>query len=152
RKRPRKRVESVRGRRHPLYRKHITPEFLIRAARRMARKHKGILTRKRFLEEMGIGPDIVGSRFPEGGWTQLQEAAGLPRHPHNARAVSEKQILEEFHRVARAMKAIPTAYQFHARAAFSKEVLEKRFGGMRGFLMRYREWLEARCTKSPLLE
>src|SRR5205807_6279875 len=72
-------------------------------------------------------------------------------HPQHNEAVSDTDLLAEFHRVSSALGKIPTWPVFSSRANVSGETLRKRFGGMHGTLARYAAWLQAQDPESPLL-
>ncbi len=129
----------------------FTREQIVEAARGAGQKAGGVLSRSEFTRLTGISEHHVYNLFPEGGWTEVGRLAGLERHPQHNEAVSDADLLAEFHRVASALGKIPTWPVFSSRADVSAETLRKRFGGIRGTLARYAAWLEGQDPASPLL-
>jgi hypothetical protein len=109
------------------------------------------LSLRRFEQLSGINDNRVFRLFPKGGWLEVLRLAGLERHPNDKDALTDEDLLEEYHRVVCKVQQIPTWYQFAANAAISAEVVQRRFGGRQGTLKRYREWLEQNHPESPLL-
>src|SRR5262245_46998968 len=116
----------------------MTREEILEAARRIAINTGGVLSLADFERTTGIPQYQVYRLFPDGGWTEVLQVAGLQRHPQHNEPVSDEALLAEFHRVASELGQIPTAVQFGARARYSHHVVRKRFGGMQGTLRRYR--------------
>jgi len=129
----------------------LTRESIIEAAKTAAASADGPLSKKAFIQASGISEDRLRRLFPEGGWSEVQQRAGLERHPKYNEALSDEEILEEFHRVVCELGTIPTWHRFAASAGISDDVVRKRFGGRQETLARYRAWLEANHPDSPLL-
>jgi hypothetical protein len=128
-----------------------TREAIIEAAKRLAAECGGVLSRADFERLTGISQHQLYKAFPDGGWTEVVQVAGIQRHPLHKEPLSDEELLTEFHRVASELGQIPTGQQFGARANLSYDVVKKRFGGMQGTLRRYRAWLEERDPASPML-
>jgi hypothetical protein len=129
----------------------LTREEIIEAAKRGAAECGGVLSRADFERRSGISQHQLYKAFPDGGWTEVLQLAGIQRHPLHNEPVSDEELLTEFHRVALELGEIPTGPQFAARAMVSYDVVKKRYGGMQGILRRYRAWLEERDPTSPML-
>jgi hypothetical protein len=129
----------------------VTREAIIEAAKRAAAEFSGMLSRSDFERLSGISQRHLYKAFPDGGWTEVLQLAGIQRHPLHNERIPDEELLAEFHRVASELGKISTGSQFAARARVSNDVLKKRFGGMQGTLRRYRAWLEERDPASPML-
>jgi hypothetical protein len=129
----------------------ITREAIVDAARRAAADAGGRLSRSDFARVSGISLYHVYRAFPEGGWSEVKRLAGLEFFPQET-SLSDDELLQEFHRVALELGAIPTWAVFSARPRFSGDTVRKRFGGSDGTLARYRAWLECNDPASPLIE
>jgi hypothetical protein len=129
----------------------VTRESNIEAAKLAAAKFGGVLSRRDFEQLTGISQHQPYKAFPDGGWAEVLQLAGIERHPLHKEPVSDEDLLSEFHRVACEVRRPPTGRQFAARAKMSYDVLKKRFGGMQGTLRRYRAWLEEHDPESPML-
>jgi hypothetical protein len=129
----------------------LTRAAIIEAAKRAATECGGVLSRADFERLTGISQHQLYKAFPDGGWTEVLQLAGIHRHPLHNEPLSDEELLTEFHRVASELGRIPTGQQFGARANLSYDVVKKRFGGMQGTLHRYRAWLEERDPTSPML-
>lgn len=75
----------------------------------------------------------------------------MERHPKDQVALSDEDLMEEFHLVASQLGSIPTWARFSAEADVSADVVRRRFGGMQGTLKRYRAYLEDHHPESVLL-
>lgn len=129
----------------------LTREEIIEAAKRAAAECGGVLSRADFERQTAISQHQLYKAFPDGGWAEVLQLAGIPRHPLHKEPLSDEDLLTEFHRVASQLGQIPTGQQFGAKANLSYDVVKKRFGGMQGTLRRYRTWLEEREPSSPML-
>ncbi len=129
----------------------ITRESIIEAAKAAAAQTGGVVSRVDFKRITGIGDYHVYRHFPEGGWSEVQELAGVQRHEKDNDPLSDSELIEEFHRVSTELGTIPTWAKFDARARVSCATVKKRFGGLQGTLRHYREWLEENDPASPLL-
>ena len=130
----------------------LTREQLIEEAKTAAAKAKGALSRPEFERITGISQNQIYRLFPDGGWSELKELAGLERHPKDNQPLTDDDILQEFHRVATDMGRIPTWAMFNHHAQMSADVVRRRFGGLQGTLKRYLAWLESNHPDSPLLD
>ena len=128
-----------------------TRESIIKAATLAAAESGGVISRRDFQRITGISSHQLYKNFPDGGWTEVLQLAGVQRHPLHNEPIDDEDLLAEFHRIASELNKIPTAPQFNARAKCSFDVAKKRFGGMQGILRRYRAWLEEYEPNSPLL-
>ena len=129
----------------------FTQVELLQAARRASKEQEHPLSKRDFIRISGISERQIYRLFPDGGWSELKELAGLVKHPRHHERLEDHEILTEFHSVATELGEIPTWSQFDARAQISVDVLRRRFGGRKGVLERYRAWLEQNEPKSPLL-
>jgi hypothetical protein len=114
----------------------LTREAIIEAAKRVAADCGGVLSRADFERLTSISQHQLYKAFPDGGWSEVLQLAGIQRHPLHNEPVSDEELLAEFHRVASELGQIPTWQQFGARASVSYDVVKKRFGGMQGTLGR----------------
>ena len=131
--------------------RQLTETELIQAARHASKEQEHPLSRSDFERISGISQYHIYRLFPDGGWAELKERAGLAKHPRHHERLEDHEILSEFHSVASALGEIPTWPQFNNLAHISADVLRRRFGGRRGVLERYRAWLENNEPQSPLL-
>lgn len=130
----------------------LTREALIEAVKAAAEKAGADLSRADFFRETGISEHQITRLFPEGRWSELKRVAGLERNPKHNEQLDDETILREFHRVASELGQIPTWAVFSHRAHISADVVRRRFGGLQGTLVAYRNWLEREQPASPLLE
>jgi hypothetical protein len=128
-----------------------TREKIIEAARLAAAQNGGSVSRAEFARLTSIGTHHVYRLFPDGGWNEVQELAGVQRHRMDNDPLSDDDLLAEFHRVASDLGSIPTWSKFNARGKVSDDTVRKRFGGLQGTLQRYRAWLEANAPESPMM-
>lgn len=130
--------------------KHLSREQIIEAAR-IAAERRGVnaLSRSDFERLTGISQYHIYRLFPDGGWSEVSNLAGLESH-QNA-PITDDELLAEFHRVAASLGRIPTWQIFAGRANVSADVVRRRFGGLQGTLERYQEWLKAYDPSSPML-
>lgn len=129
-----------------------TREDLIEAAKRAAGE-SGVITLSRsdFRRLTGIKDYWIYMLFPDGGWNEVVNLAGLDVHPNFNAALTDEVILAEFHRVVSAAGRIPSWHAFRAQAHISPDTLRKRFGGRQGTIERYRAWLQENDPTSPIL-
>lgn len=129
----------------------ITREAIIEAAKAAQAKAGAPISRADFERISGISQYHIYRVFPEGGWSEVRQLAGLERHPKDNEPLSDDQVMREFNRVASELGRIPTWAQFAARATISADVIRRRFGGLQGTLKHYRAWLEENEPGSDLL-
>jgi hypothetical protein len=129
-----------------------TREQIIEAAKQTAAGHPGPLSKVAFCRRSGIGEYHLYLLFPEGGWGEVCELAGIARHPCNLGRLTNEQLLQEFHRVVCEVGAIPSWMRFRSLARFGHTRIRKRFGSKRTTLQHYREWLAKNHPDSPLLQ
>jgi hypothetical protein len=129
----------------------LTRDDLIEAVKVAAAKCGTDLARSDFIRESGISEHQISRLFPEGRWSELKEAAGLDRNPRHNLPLDDEAILKEFHRVAAVLGQVPTWAVFAHRARISADVVRRRFGGLQGTLLAYRDWLEREDPASPIL-
>jgi hypothetical protein len=127
-----------------------TRERIVEAAKEAA-KVDGPLSRREFARHSGIGDYLIYRLFP-GGWTEVRRLAGIARHPKEKGRLSDDELLQEFHRVAAKLGAIPGWHRFASLATVAPKVMTRRFGNKAGTLQRYREWLQKNQPESPLLQ
>jgi hypothetical protein len=130
--------------------KKITRESIIAAAKEAAKQVAGPLSRPDFERITGISAHHIYKIFPEGGWSEVKQIAGLAFHPQ-AKPLSDGDLLKEFNRIASALGNIPTWRVFADKANISADVVRKRFGGTKGTIKKYIEWLKLNHPDSPLL-
>lgn len=128
-----------------------TRESIIEAAKRIADQCGNPVSRSEFRKQVGITDYWIYRLFPEGGWREIRELAGIERHPNDNDPLTDEQLLQEFHRVASELGAIPTWPRFASLANVSSDTIRKRFGGGPGVLQRYRDWLEKNHPDSPMI-
>lgn len=120
-----------------------TREDIIKAAQTAAAANGGALSRAEFERRTGIPDGNVYSLFPEGGWSEVQQLAGIARHPMHNVPLSDGDVLAEWHRVSCSLGRLPKSWpEFAATATMSKTTMQKRFGGRQGLLARYQAWLK----------
>lgn len=129
----------------------LTREQIIAAAREAAGQVQGPLTLSDFIRLTGITEYYIEREFPEGRWGEVKSLANLERHYKDRDPLSDDELLSEFHRVATEVGDIPTWAVFSSRARISRSVVTRRFGGLRGTLIRYHDWLQQNCPNSSLL-
>jgi len=129
-----------------------TRESLIKTARELASRQDGPLTRDEFTRLTGITRHSIVSQFPDGGWRELADMAGIPAHPSAHGRFTNEDLLAEFHSVVKKTGKTPSLVQFNAYAKFSSSAIIRRFGGIRGILKPYKEWLMANEPDSSYLE
>ena len=129
----------------------LTRQELIEAAKEVASKAEGPVSRADFQRITRISQYHIYRLFPDGGWSTLRALAGLERHPKDNRVLTDEDLIKEFHRVATKLKKVPTWAQFAFHAHMSSDVVRRRFGGLQGALRRYRTWLEVHDPEGQLL-
>jgi hypothetical protein len=127
----------------------LTREAIIDAARQAAEKAGPAISRSEFQRIAGIGQYHIYRLFPEGGWSEVKQLAGLDRHPKDNTNLTDEALIEEFHRVASLLGKIPTWAIFAHHATVSGGGVARGVGGVG--LTRYRDWLEAYHADSPFL-
>lgn len=127
-----------------------TPDSIVAAVRISAANAGGAVSRAEFVANSGICEYQIYRLFP-GGWSEVLRLAGVERHPHDKDPLSDEALLEEFHRVANDLGAIPTWQRFDSLASISAGTVRKRFHGLRGTLEAYRSWLAKNHPESPLM-
>ena len=130
----------------------IDGDAIVKAARKAAEDAGHPVSRADFVRMTGIGEWHIYRAFPEGGWSEVKRRAGLEPHPKHMSALSDEDMLTEWHRVAIECGGIPTWAVFRSRASISDDSVRKRFGGMKKTLMRYLEWLRENEPASSLIE
>lgn len=128
-----------------------TRESIIEAAKAAAAQTGGVVSRTDFVRLSGVSQYHLYHLFPDGGWSEVRRMAGIEPHPKNTQPISDHDLLAEFHRVVCELGAIPTWHKFGSVASVAPETVKKRFGGAKGTLAAYRNWLEATEPGSPLL-
>ena len=128
-----------------------TRERIIEVAKEVAAKSDGPLSKDEFCRRSGASNHYLYRLFPDGGWRQFRQLAGICRHPDDKGSYSEEQLLEEFHRVASELGTIPSWSHFASVATITPSTLARRLGGRRGAVQRYLQWLEKNHPKSSLL-
>jgi len=132
--------------------KNITRESIIEAAKEAARQVAGPLSRADFVRITGISEYHIYKIFPQGGWSEVRQLAGLGRNPKQTVALSDDELLREYHRIVTTIGDIPTWFVFNDMANISADVVRRRFGGSQGTIKKYRDWLRVNHPESPLLE
>ena len=130
----------------------LTEAKLIQAVRDASTKQEQPLSRLDFERISGISQYHIYRLFPDGGWSELKKLAGLPGHPRYHKRLGDHEILCELHLVASEIGHFPRWTQFSNRARISADVLRRRFGGRKGVLEAYREWIKQNAPQSPLLQ
>src|ERR687889_632601 len=114
----------------------VSRDTVIRAAKRAAQEAGSGLSRPKFEQQTGISQYHIYKLFP-GGWSEVKQLAGLNPHPMDQQALTDEELLAEFHRVTTALGDIPTWARFSRHARMSADVIRRRFGGTQGTLNRY---------------
>jgi hypothetical protein len=128
-----------------------TRESIIEAAKQVAMQTGGPVSRSDFVRLSGISSHYVYKLFPDGGWSEVQRAAGIGLHPQSTQFISDNNLLAEFHRVVGECGSIPNWHKFNSVANVSGDTIRKRFGGAQGTIEAYRAWLEKNAPDSPIL-
>jgi hypothetical protein len=128
----------------------LTREAVIEAARRIAAEVGGMLSKTDFERLSRIGDYHLYRLFPDGGWSEIRELAGIERHPLDRDPLTDDMLIREFVRVATDLERIPTWAVFDSKAKISADTIRRRFGGMQGTLKRVMDWLDVHDPKSPL--
>jgi hypothetical protein len=113
-----------------------TRERIIEEVKKMAASCGGSLSPCAFWRDSGLTRHHFYRLFP-GGWTEVRHLAGIPPHasdPTRYHALTDEQLLQEFHRVTCELGAIPTLYRISAHAKFSADIFRKRFGSRAGLV------------------
>jgi hypothetical protein len=131
--------------------KNITRESIIEAAKEAAKQVSDPLSRADFVRITGISKDQIYTKFPEGGWSEIRELAGLGHNPKHNLPISDDNLLKEYHRVISILEYIPTWVVFNDKANISADVISRRFGGSKVTVRRYIDWLKNNHPDSPLL-
>jgi len=129
-----------------------TRESIIEAAKEAATRSNGPLSKREFTRLTGISDRQIYYLFPQGGWTEIKELAGLAPHPKVTDPLSDEQLLAEFHRVVSELSAIPSWHAFASMATVGPDTLQRRFHGRQGTLQRYKAWLEQNHPDAPMLQ
>lgn len=119
----------------------LTRKDLIAAARDANAKIAGPLSRLDFERISGISQHHLYRLFPDGGWTELRNLAGIPKHPRAHNRLTDDKLLAEIHKVVSELGRFPTWPQFDHRTQISSAVVRKRFGSREQTEKRYRYWL-----------
>jgi len=127
----------------------ITRDGLIEAVKKAASGELS-LTSAEFSKRSGIKRRVVYQLFPEGGWKEVLRLAGL-KDEGSRIPISDEEILSEFHAVVMSIGKIPTWFIFDNKSRISSDLVRKRFGGTRGTLRRYRDWLALNYPSSPMI-
>lgn len=104
-----------------------------------------------FFSETEITSHQVYTLFPNGGWKELKERAGLEPHPGATLKNSDEELIKEYHRIVETVGNIPSWVVFGSLANISGGTLRRRFGRTNGVLRRYRDWLLENDPISPRL-
>jgi hypothetical protein len=129
-----------------------TRDTIVEATKRVASECNGPLSKSEFCQRSVANDYHTYRLFPEGGWTEIRELAGIDRHPNDKDPLTDEQLLQEFHRVVSELGDIPSWPRFASLASIGADTLRTRFNGRQGTLRRYREWLEENHPESPLLQ
>jgi hypothetical protein len=130
----------------------ITREDIVNKARELAEQMQvSTLARAVFSRETGISHHYIYTLFPEGGWTEVLEKAGLEVRPQD-RPLTDHELLAEFHRIVSEYGKIPTWKVIQSKAHISVDTIRKRFGGTNGTLIRYRAWLSKNDPNSEIIK
>lgn len=130
----------------------LSRDQVIDSARRAALAAGRPISRGDFERATGISQYHIYRLFPDGGWSEVKRLAGIDRHPKANEPLSDEQLLRAFHEVVLERGEVPTWAQFASRSRVSADVLRKRFGGLQGTLIRYRDWLLLNDPGSSVLE
>ena len=129
-----------------------TRESLIEKARELALRQENPLTRDEFIKLTGVSRRTIELLFPDPGWRELADLAGIAPHPQAHGRFSNEDLLAEFHAVAKKISRLPSLRLFDVYAQYSSNAILRRFGGIRGILNPYKEWLLKNEPDSPFVE
>lgn len=133
-----------------------TRESLIEKARELALHQNNPLTRDEFIKLTGISRYFIEVLFPDGGWRELADLAGIEPHPSAHGRFSNEDLLAAYHSVAKeTIKTgkLPSRSQIKARTKFSYNAILRRFEhSIAVFLKAYKEWLTKNDPDSPCVE
>ena len=73
-----------------------TRERIVEAAKKADRKGNGPLSLSDFCRRCKIHDYYIYRLFPEGGWTEIRQLAGIARHPRDKDPLCDEQLLQEF--------------------------------------------------------
>ncbi len=131
----------------------VTRESIINEAKRIASKTTGgALSRHEFERVTGIADHFIYKFFPEGGWAEVVNLAGIRPHPMHNKPLSDDEILREYHRVVLECGKIPPFHLFASKSTISRAVVQRRFGALQNVLKQYRAWLERNEPASPAFD
>jgi hypothetical protein len=100
----------------------------------------------------GISRYFIEQLFPDGGYRELADLAGISPHPSAHGRFSNEDLLAEFHSVVKKTGRIPSLRQFNAYSKFASSAIIRRFSGIRGILEPYKKWLMKNEPNSAYLE
>jgi hypothetical protein len=129
----------------------VTRETIIEAARAAALQSGSPISQIDFTRLSGISQYHIHQAFPDGGWAELRDLAGIQPHPGYREPISDDQLLADLHRVASQLGSMPTWAKLGSMTSASEKTIKRRFGGRQGTIRAYRAWLEMHEPNSPLL-
>lgn len=114
---------------------------LIDLAANAAANNGGVLSRSDFVRLTGVNTRQIYYLFPDGGWTEILQSAGIEEHPSTNHRVDDNELLPEFHRVCVKLNRVPTQPLFAEHGKYSTGLYCKRFGTWGGTADAYRQWV-----------
>lgn len=101
------------------------PQGVVDAIRAVAQSIGHRPSRREFLSHSGMTARQVTNHFES--WNQAVKAAGFEPDIKNQR-IDDKELLEDWGRVVRKLREIPTFTRYNREGTYSSEVFQSRFG------------------------
>src|SRR6266536_1435340 len=96
-------------------------------------------SRREFMASTGISEHQVLTHFPS--WREAIRAAGLTPDMTNVR-LDDVVLLDDWGRLVREMRQIPTRHQYRRHGNYSPGVFEKHFGPWSAIPIKFRSYAE----------
>jgi hypothetical protein len=105
-----------------------SPDAIIDAIRSIERETGRVPSKADFIRHSGMSEHQVLKHFPD-GYSAAVKAAGLqPNMGGSKRILNDDQLLEEYGRVVRQLRQIPTAAKFNYEGKYNSATYSGRFG------------------------
>ena len=129
--------------------KSLTREGIIKAVKAAAQRSGGVLSRDDFLRETGLSEYHI-RKFFAGRWLELLKAADVKCHPFYHPRLSDEEILQDYHRIVRQLRRIPTWDEIRKWTRYSQSAYEKHFGTIESILRGFLKYLNEKDVDSDL--
>jgi hypothetical protein len=129
--------------------KSLTREGIIKAVKAAGKRCGGALSRDDFLRETGLSEYHI-RKFFAGRWLELLKVAGVKCHPFYHPRLSDEEILEDYHRIVRQLRRIPTWDEIRKWTRYSQSAYEKHFGTIDGILREFLKYLNEKDVDRDL--